>query len=233
MTGHRPIRFDRNELAGAFGDLGADLPLIVGMILAAKLDSASVLLAYGLMQLLTGFYYRLPMPVQPLKAVATLVITQHIAADVIYGSGLAIGIAMLIIAGVGALDWLVRVVPKSVIRGIQLGLAIQLSSLALRDYVGSESIRGYILAGLAFAVSLALIRNRRVPAALVVVGLGLVYAFVFKLSVGELIGSAGLHLPQLHVPTPADVATGFVVLALPQLPLSLGNSILATRQIAS
>jgi MFS superfamily sulfate permease-like transporter len=30
----------------------------------------------------------------------------------------------------------------------------------------------------------------------------------------------------------ADVLTGFLVLALPQIPLSLGNSVLATRQIA-
>ena len=28
------IRFDRNEVAGAFGDIGTDLPLIVAMILA-------------------------------------------------------------------------------------------------------------------------------------------------------------------------------------------------------
>ncbi len=43
----------------------------------------------------------------------------------------------------------------------------------------------------------------------------------------------GFGLPQLHVLTLADVATGFVLLALPQLPLSLGNSILATQQIAT
>src|SRR5262245_21694311 len=224
MSAARPIRFDRNELAGAFGDLGTDLPLIVGMILAAKLDSTSVLVAYGLMQLLTGLVYRLPMPVQPLKAVATLVITQHIAADVIYGSGIAIGIAMLIIAGLGLLDWLARLVPKSVIRGIQLGLAIQLSSLALKDYVTSEHAPGYILAGLAFVVSLALIRNRCVPAALVIVALGLVYAFAFKLSMGQLIAGVGVQLPQVHVPTAANILTGFMVLSLPRLPLSLGNS---------
>ena len=28
------FRFDRNELAGAFGDIGTDLPLIVGMVIA-------------------------------------------------------------------------------------------------------------------------------------------------------------------------------------------------------
>lgn len=45
-------------------------------------------------------------------------------------------------------------------------------------------------------------------------------------------GGIGLRLPQPQVPRWQDIATGFVVLALPQLPLSLGNSILATRQLS-
>ena len=228
----RPLRFDRNELAGAFGDLGTDVPLIVGMVLAARLDPASVLVMYGLMQLLTGLVYRLPMPVQPLKAVAALVITQHIQPPVIFGAGLAIGLAMLLITGLGLIDWLNRVVPKSVVRGIQLGLGLQLASLALREYVGAEQVTGYWLAGLAFILVIALLGNRRLPAALPVIALGIAYAFAFKLNLTDVVASAGLTLPRVHVPTPGDVITGFVVLALPQLPLSLGNSILATRQVA-
>jgi MFS superfamily sulfate permease-like transporter len=228
----RPLRFDRNELAGAFGDLGTDVPLIVGMVLAARLDPASVLVMYGLMQLLTGLVYRLPMPVQPLKAVAALVITQHIQPPVIFGAGLAIGLAMLFITGLGLIDWLNRVVPKSVVRGIQLGLGLQLASLALREYVGAEQVTGYWLAGLAFILVIALLDNRRLPAALPVIALGIAYAFAFKLNLTDVVASAGLTLPRVHVPTPGDVITGFVVLALPQLPLSLGNSILATRQVA-
>ena len=68
------LRFDRHELAGAFGELGTDLPLIVGMIIAARLDAASVLLMFGAMQILTGVVYRMPMPVQPLKAVALVIV---------------------------------------------------------------------------------------------------------------------------------------------------------------
>jgi hypothetical protein len=228
----RPLRFDRNELAGAFGDLGTDVPLIVGMVLAAKLDPASVLVMYGLMQLLTGLVYRLPMPVQPLKAVAALVITQHIQPPVIFGAGLAIGLAMLCITAFGLIDWLNRVVPKSVVRGIQLGLGLQLASLALREYVGAEQVTGYWLAGLAFILVIALLGNRRLPAALPLIALGIAYAFAFKLNLTDVVASAGFTLPRVHVPTPGDVITGFVVLALPQLPLSLGNSILATRQVA-
>lgn len=227
----RTLRFDRNELAGAFGDLGTDVPLIVGMVLAAGLDSASVLVMYGLMQLLTGIAYRLPMPVQPLKAVAALVITQHIQPAVIFGAGLAIGGAMLVLTAFGLIDRLDRLVPKCVVRGIQVGLGLQLASLALRDYVGADEAAGYWLAGLAFLLVVVLLGNRRIPAALPVIGLGVAYAFAFKLDAADVLTSTGFALPRVHVPSAADVLTGFVVLALPQLPLSLGNSILATRQI--
>ncbi len=227
----RALRFDRNEFSGAFGDLGTDFPLIVGMVAAAQLDGASVLIAYGLMEIGTGLYYRLPIPVQPLKAVAVIVITQHIGGAVLRGAGLAIGIAMLLLSALGLLDWLARVVPKAVIRGIQLGLGLQLASIALRDYVGADQAAGWWLAGLAFIIIVALLGNRRLPAGVPVIALGLIYALAFKIDLSRLMAATGVHLPQLTAPRLSDVAQGFVLLALPQIPLSLGNSILATRQI--
>jgi hypothetical protein len=227
----RALRFDRNELSGAFGDLGTDFPLLVGMIAAAHLDSTSVLVAYGLMEIGTGLYYRLPIPVQPLKAVAVIVITQHVAGNLVRGAGLAIGIAMLLLSVFGLLDWLARIVPKSVIRGIQLGLGIQLAAIALRDYVGADQATGWLLAGVSFAVIVMLLGNQRVPAGVPVIVLGLIYALAFKINLPLLVGAAGFRLPQLSAPTPGDVAQGFLLLALPQIPLSLGNSILATRQV--
>src|SRR3954466_14346603 len=120
------VRFDRNELSGAFGDIGTDFPLLVGMILAAKLDAASVLTVFGLMQLLTGLAYGLPMPAQPLKAMAVLVIAGRANGNVLYGAGLAIGIVMFILAVTGLIDKLADFVPKNVVRGIQFGLGLQL-----------------------------------------------------------------------------------------------------------
>ena len=81
------IRLDRNELAGAFGDIGTDLPLIIGMILAAGLDSASVLIVFGMMQVFSALCYGMPMAVQPLKAVAAIVIAQRFSGATIYGAG--------------------------------------------------------------------------------------------------------------------------------------------------
>jgi len=226
------IRFDRNELAGAFGDIGTDLPLIVGMILVAGLDSASVLIMFGVMQIATGLIYRMPMPVQPLKAMAAIVIGRKLAAGVLYGGGLAVGMIMLMLAATGLLTWLARIIPSTVIRGIQFGLGLQLASLALREYVLAEGVRGYILATVAFLIVVFLLGNRRFPAALFVIALGIIYAFGFTLDAGAVTGSVGLRLPTVRVPGTADVLTGLVLLALPQIPLSLGNSVLATQQTA-
>lgn len=225
------VRFDRNELSGAFGDLGTDLPLVVGMVLAAGLDVTSVLVMFGLMQLASGLAYGLPMPVQPLKAMAVLVITQKLAPGVLFGGGLAIGLVMLALAATGALDWLARVVPRPVVRGIQLGLGLQLAQLALRDYIPSEGAAGYALAGLAFLTTLVLLGSRRFPPATFVVLLGVAWALVAKVDGASLAGSFGFRLPTPLVPTWGDVATGFVLLAIPQLPLSLANSVLGTRQV--
>ena len=226
------MRFDRNEVAGAFGDIGTDLPLIVGMILAAGLHSASVLVMFGVMQYMTAVRYRMPMPVQPLKAVAVLVITQKIAPEFLYGGGLAIGIVMLLLTVSGGITWLARIVPKAVIRGLQLGLGIQLAMLALKDYVQADGARGYLLAAIGFAIVIALFGNRRFPPAIPVILVGVVYAFAFKLSSADFGNAIGFTLPQIRSVTLDEMMRGFILLALPQIPLSLGNSILATRQVA-
>src|SRR3990167_3398770 len=180
------IRFDRNELSGAFGDSGTDFPWVVSMILVSGLDVASVLIMFGLMQILTGLFYGLPMPVQPLKAMAVIVITQKLSGNVLYGGGLAIGLLMLFLALTGLIDWIARVVPKSVVRGVQFGLGLQLATIALKNYVPAEGGIGYGLAALAFAVTLSLLGNRKYPPAPYVILLGLVYAYLFRLDVGGL-----------------------------------------------
>ncbi len=226
------LRFDRNEVSGAFGDLGTSLPLMVGMIAAAGLDATSVLVAFGTLQVLTGLVYRLPMPVQPLKAVAAIVIAQKVAGGVVYGGGLAIGLLMLALTLTGALDWLAEVVPRVVVRGLQCGLGLQLGRIAVAEYVPSAGMGGYVLAGVAFTAVVLLIGNRRWPPAPLVLALGALFALTVGGASPRVFGAVGFHLPVVHVPTISELSTGFVLLALPQIPLSLGNSVLATRQVA-
>ncbi len=230
---HQPVlRFDRHELAGAFGDLGTDLPLLVGVILAAGLDAAMVFVVFGALQLLTGVVYRLPMPVQPLKAMAAVVIAQQLAGPVLVAGGVIVGVTMLLLAQTGALTAIARVVPKAVVRGIQFGLGLQLGLLAVRRFLPQEGAGGWVLAAVALAVVLALRGSRRVPAAILVVALGLAWAWFTWPE-----GMASPWSPRLPVlparwPTASDYLVALPLLALPQLALSLGNSVLATRQVA-
>lgn len=224
------IRFDRHELAGAFGDIGTDLPLLVGLIATCGLDAASVLALFGTMQVLTGLVYGLPMPVQPLKAMAVIMLSQKLSPELLYGGGLAIGVAMLLLTLSGGLDWLAKVVPLCVVRGIQVGLGVSLCSLALKEYVQSSGTGGYLLAAVGFIAFLWLRRYRQVPAALVLIGVGVVYAVLFKIDLVQLSRSLGFSLPRLHLPSQDAILQGALLLALPQIPLSLSNSVVATSQ---
>jgi xanthine/uracil permease len=172
------------------------------------------------------------MPVQPLKAMAAIIIAGKVGGPVVYGAGLAIGAVMLLLSATGLIDWLARVIPKSVVRGIQFGLGLQLATLALKDYVQSDGPSGYVLAAVAFVLAVALIGNRKYPAAIFLVVIGFIYALVFKLQPSSILDGVGFALPKVQVPHWPDIVTGFFLLALPQIPLSLGNSILATRQVA-
>ena len=96
----------------------------------------------------------------------------------------------------------------------------------------ADGAAGWWLAGAGFALTLLLIGRQRVPAAVVLVALGVAYAWTFKMSPAELIGGVGLHLPQWRIPATEDVWLRFWLLALPQIPLSITNSVLATRQLA-
>ncbi len=230
-AGASGILFNRNELSGAFGDIGTDLPLIVGMILASGLNSANVLIAYGLMHIMTGIIYGIPMSVQPLKAVAMIVIAQQIAPDTIFGAGLAIGALMLLLTVTGLVDLIAKYIPKVVVRGIQFGLGLQLSMIALKQYVMSDALNGIIIAIVAFAIALFFIGNRKYPPALFVILLGIGYAVITHFDQLAVIRPVAAKLPVIRIPEWTDILTGFLLLALPQIPLSIGNSIIATHRI--
>lgn len=231
FTGLPPLSFSRREVAGAFGDLGTDLPLLVGVVLATGMDATTAFVLFGALQIASGLVYRMPMPVQPLKAMAAIAIAGKIAPPLLAAGGLIVGVVMLVLATTGALEWMARVVPKVVVRGIQVGLGLQLARLAVTRFLPSDGTQGWILAAVALALVLTLRTNRRVPAALAVLTLGVtVSAFTWPATVPL---PFGFRLPQLPArwPTGDEFAQAAVLLALPQIALSLGNSVLATRQV--
>lgn len=231
----RGIHIDRNEVAGAFGDLGTDLPLLIGVIIASGFDVASVFVVFGAMQVLSALRYRLPMPVQPLKAVAAIVIAQGLSPEIVYGGGLAIGVIMLLFTVTGLVDWLGAFIPKAVVRGVQFGLGLKLATVATGEYMlGDKAMPDLVLAVLCFLIAAFLIGNRKYPAALLIVGIGLIYSAGLSWQGGTLAFPApGFDYPKWFVPQWSHILDGFLLLALPQIPLSIGNSLLATHRLTA
>lgn len=224
------IRFNRNELSGSYGDIGTDLPLIVGMVVACRLDPSSSFLMFGVMQIMTGLAYGIPMPVQPLKAMAVLMISQKLSGNLLYGAGLSIGILMMLLTVTNVLRWIVKIIPKSVVRGIQFGLGLNLAMLAMKDYVQSDGLAGYIIAGLGFILMILFIGNKKYPPAVFVIMLGVIYASFSTIDFTKLFNNFGVHLPVFNIPQKDDIINGFLLLAIPQIALSISNSVIATKR---
>jgi MFS superfamily sulfate permease-like transporter len=225
----RDARFNRHEIAGSLGDLGTFLPLLVGMASQNGLNFASALFFAGLFNVITGLVYSIPMAVQPMKAIAAVALTEGLTVPQILAAGATVSFFVLILAITGAIDWLNRWIPKSVVRGLQLALGLTLLMKGLQMVAGTKVwfAADSILTGLISGVLvLAFLNSRRIPVALILFILGLSIAFVTHPKLVPSIGF-GVTLPQWTSIGWSDFAAAFAKASLPQIPLTTLNSVVA------
>ncbi len=222
-------RLNRHEISGSLGDLGTFLPLLVGMSITNGLDFASALFFAGLFNIITGLTFSIPMAVQPMKAIAAVAISEHLSLGQILAAGIWTSSIVLILGITGLITLVDRLIPKPVIRGLQLGLGLQLIEQGLRLVRDTHLLWGFdsISIGIfGFALVLAFASSRKVPSALMlfIAGLGLAAA-----SNTEVISTLrlGFNLPHWVPLTWDDFRSSFFRAALPQIPLTTLNSVIA------
>src|SRR5271170_825548 len=131
-SGGGSFRFDRAELAWAVGDLGVLVPIAVALIVKNGLFPTAVLLPAGVLYVVAGAVYRLPVPVQPLKAFGAIAIARGLGADEIAAGALLMGVIFVALGVSGLLDQVAKVFPQPIIRGIQLSVGLLFCQLAWR-----------------------------------------------------------------------------------------------------
>ena len=220
-------RYDRSEWAGAFGDLGTLIPFIIGYIAIQKLDPLGILFTLGLFMIVSGLYYKTPIPVQPMKAIGGAAIAGGaVTPNMVWGAGLFTGLFWLVLGLSGALEFISKIVSKPVIRGLVLGLGF------LFIMEGTRLMRtDIILALVALALTYAFLANKSVPAMFALLVFGVVVALIQNPGFWqELIAiRPAFRLPQFALGSLSwrELSAGVVVLAIPQIPLTFGNAVIA------
>jgi SulP family sulfate permease len=200
--------------------------------------------AVGLFYILAGLYFRVPIAVQPMKVIAAAAIAAGMSPHQIVSSGLWMGVLILLLGVSGLIEVIGRYTPRSTIRGIQLSVGVILLLQGLKLIVNADPNlvvqnvgplpTGWVLGAVGSLVVLLLLGNRRLPAALVLI--------VFGIVVGLLIGKPlergtlawGLHLPSpvpYGWPAWKDLVWVIPVVVLPQLPVTVGNAIIANTDL--
>ncbi len=93
------MKFGHRELAGAVADVGVLVPIAVALIVGNGLSPTAVLLPAGLLYMAVAVVYRLPIPVQPLKAFGAIAIAEGLGSDEIAAGALLMGALFLVPKG--------------------------------------------------------------------------------------------------------------------------------------
>ncbi|XP_045830144.1 molybdate transporter 2 [Trifolium pratense] len=278
------------ELSGAVGDLGTYIPIVLALSLVNNLDLTTTLIFTSLYNMLTGFFFGLPMPVQPMKSIAAVAISESPPLTIaqISAAGLSVAAVLLFLGTTGLMSVLYRYLPLPVVRGVQLSQGLQFAFSAInyiryqQDLASTSAKVGpvrpwFSLDGLALAlvgvVFLVLttgagednnnseqqqqlehegndydddervdnlrrnkVRRRlkilsMIPSALIVFLFGLILCFIRDPSIFNDLKFGPSKIKVVRI-TWDDFKVGFVRAAIPQIPLSILNSVIAVCKLS-
>lgn len=250
-----PYAFNRLEFAGSLGDLGTLLPLAIGMIMVNGLDPSGLFFSVGLFYIFTGIYFGITTPVQPMKVIGAYAIATAMTPHQIMASGIFMGACLLFIGATGAITLIGKYIPKAAVRGVQLSTGTLLMAEGVKLMIGNARLQvlhqvaepyltvqqiGPVPMGLAIGVggallTLLLLENKRMPAGLMIVGVGILIGLVMgtRQGLGDI--RPGFYLPAilpLGFPQGADFTFALLALVVPQMPMTLGNAVIADMDLS-
>jgi len=224
------------DATGALADLGVFVPLAAALILVNGLDAGALFVCAGLLVMGAGLAFKIPFPVQPLKALTAVAIARELSPDVIHAAGLELAAFLLVLSIGHVADVVARVFVKPVVRALQLGVGVLLVITAVKLVADPPEVFSAppspwpLILALAAFIGVAVAAHRRsYVVALVLFGGGLVATIT---GAQPDLSSPALTLPSVHLPPSSAFGTAFLLLVIPQLPLTFGNAVVAVNDLA-
>jgi sulfate permease, SulP family len=232
-----PFHIGLGEAAGAVADLGVMVPLAAALILVNELDAGAVFICAGLLVLASGVVFRIPFPVQPLKALTAVAVAQQLSPGVIHAAGLEIAGVLTLLSFHHVADVVASVFTKPVIRALQLGVGVLLVITSVKLVLDPPTVFAstpaapwpWILMVGAFVGVVVAARTRHHWIALGILAVGAVGAVV---AASPHVGGPSFALPSVQFPPAGAFASAFLLLVIPQLPLTFGNAVVAVDELA-
>ncbi|MCB1802516.1 MAG: putative sulfate/molybdate transporter [Gammaproteobacteria bacterium] len=224
--GHAPTVL--GEVSGAFADLGTFLPLVIGMFALQQVDPGGVLIGFGVFALLTALAYRRPVPVQPMKAVAAVVIAGGLGAAGVAATSILLGLILIGLAAFGLVGRLGRLIPTTVMLGIQLGVGLYLAWAGIKLMLPQPWVG---IAALALLLLTYPTRFKPLAALSIIVAAVAWGIWQAPTTLQQL--EPGLYLPALALPDLPAFWQATANVLLPQLALTLTNATVITAAIAA
>jgi SulP family sulfate permease len=248
-------RFDRMEIAGSLGDMGTLLPIAIGMILINGLSPTGMFFSIGIFYILSGIYYGITVPVQPMKVIGAYAIATAMTPSQVLASSALMGLFLLIIGGTNAITLIGKYTPKSVVRGVQISTGTLLMAQGVKFMIGSSKFQmarqmaepyltiqhigpipvGIVIGIVGGVLTLLLLENRKFPAGLVVILGGIFLGLVLGTHEGFDKLNIGIYFPEwlpFGLPAGADFTFAFFAMVLPQLPMTIGNAVIANADLS-
>jgi len=213
------------EFSGGLGDLPTFLVFLIPLAVYNNINPAPTLVLSGIFNIINGLVFKLPIPIEPMKAIAAISIKNGYDYNVIYLSGIIIGIIFFILSFKGIIDKITKFTPQPVVKGVQIALGIVFIELGLK-LINKNSFSGlnYIII-LILILAIIISKKREFPIAFTLISLG----FVYTLLVNDIKFSINIYRPEIiNFNYSADLIKKSFILSLIQLSLSISNSIIAT-----
>ncbi|NOY58428.1 MAG: hypothetical protein GXO75_05790 [Calditrichaeota bacterium] len=228
-------RFNRNEWSGALGDLGTLLPLAFALMIYNGFPPARLFFLWGLVYVVSGFFYKTPVSVQPLKAMSVIAIATGFTPAQLSSTAFFYGLLMVLLALGGVIDFLKRLFSPALVRGIQLGIGFILAQKAIQLVLDKGLLIHYDSLPLWWAIGLLVaaffllvhLPNRwRTLVIILLIGLSILLVKVLGL---DPIEHPAASPAKWTSPDFSFLIDAFFLLMLPQLPLTLGNAVFAAN----
>ncbi|KIX00613.1 uncharacterized protein Z518_09678 [Rhinocladiella mackenziei CBS 650.93] len=243
LAAHNLSTFRRQplaEISGSLGDLGTFLPIVIALAEGHQISLTTTLIVTGVYNVLTGAVFGIPLPVQPMKAIAAVAILRSLTAGQTAAAGIFVSSCTLLFSMTGLLSWFTRVIPIPVVKGIQVGAGLSLivaagsKALSSLSWTTPSWADNYLWMTAAFVVLFAINLQPRVPYALILFLIGIVFAMI-QITADKHHHPPGFEIwhPYILVPSVKEWKTGILEAGVGQLPLTTLNSIIAVAHLAA